>query len=338
MITSYHPTKSGSNFRSKSGLPEVIQKKCVQVGLQLAFGYCLKCPFSFTVEPMRDTEVVASIRAADPEGLAEAYDRYAARIFSFCRGLLGEPADATGAVRDTYVIAVAAVDELHDPGRLRPWLYAVARNECHRRLRAGAPAAAPAETLSADGQDDGDDDDRGQPLALVRAPISQLDLGDRELVELSLRHRLHGADLADILGAPRHQVQALAAQARERLGAALRVLVVAQVGRKACPDLDQLLTDAEGMNPARLQRQVNAHIAGCAVCGERKRQVVGAGVRLGGAPPGAGAPQARETAAERAAIETQAAPFGAYGFPVPQTSSDRTAPWWQIARRPVTAI
>src|SRR5579875_2151473 len=173
---------------------------------------------------MRDTEVVASIRTRDPEGLAEAYDRYAARIFSFCRGLLGEPADATGAVRDTYVIAVAAVDELHDPGRLRPWLYAVARNECHRRLRAGAPAAAPAETLGADGQDDGYDDDRGQPLDLVRAAISQL-------------------DLADILGAPRHQVQALAAQARERLETALGVLVVAQVGRKACPDLDQLLTD-----------------------------------------------------------------------------------------------
>ena len=81
--------------------------------MQLAFGYCLKCPFSFTVEPMRDTEVVASIRARSPEGLAEAYDRYAARIFSFCRGLLGDPADATGAVRDTFVIAVSAMDELH---------------------------------------------------------------------------------------------------------------------------------------------------------------------------------------------------------------------------------
>src|SRR6202012_769050 len=141
MITSYHPTKSGSNFRSKSGLPEVIQKKCVQVGLQLAFGYCLKCPFSFTVEPMRDTEVVASIVARAPEGLAEAYDRYAARIFSFCRGLLGDPADAAAAVQDTFVVAAAAVGELHHPSRLRPWLSAVARNECHRRVLAGRPPA-----------------------------------------------------------------------------------------------------------------------------------------------------------------------------------------------------
>jgi DNA-directed RNA polymerase specialized sigma24 family protein len=30
---------------------------------------------------------------------------------------------------------------LRDPSRLRPWLYAVARNECHRRLREKASAA-----------------------------------------------------------------------------------------------------------------------------------------------------------------------------------------------------
>ena len=40
-----------------------------------------------------------------------------------------------GAVRDTFVIAGASVSRLRDPGRLRPWLYSVARNECRRRRR-----------------------------------------------------------------------------------------------------------------------------------------------------------------------------------------------------------
>jgi len=84
---------------------------------------------------MRDSEVVAAIVAGDPAGLAAAYDRYAAPLYSYCRAMLREPADAADAVQDTFVIAVPRLSGLRDPDRLRSWLYAVARNECHRRLR-----------------------------------------------------------------------------------------------------------------------------------------------------------------------------------------------------------
>ena len=50
--------------------------------------------------------------------------------------MLSEPEDAADAVQDTFVIAAARLGGLRDPRKLRPWLYAVARNECHRRLRA----------------------------------------------------------------------------------------------------------------------------------------------------------------------------------------------------------
>src|SRR3984893_2942150 len=85
---------------------------------------------------MRDSEVVAAIVAGNPEGLAEAYDRYASPLYTYCRSLLREPAAAAAAVQDTFVIAASRLAELRDRNRLRPWLYAVARNECHRRLRA----------------------------------------------------------------------------------------------------------------------------------------------------------------------------------------------------------
>ncbi len=54
---------------------------------------------------MRDSEVVAAIVAGNPEGLAEAYDRYASPLYTYCRSLLREPADAADAVQDTFVIA-----------------------------------------------------------------------------------------------------------------------------------------------------------------------------------------------------------------------------------------
>ena len=63
-------------------------------------------------------------------------------LYAYCRSLLREPADAADAVQDTFLIAAAKLGGLKDPGKLRPWLYAVARNECLRQLRSGLTASA----------------------------------------------------------------------------------------------------------------------------------------------------------------------------------------------------
>ena len=297
---------------------------------------------------MRDSEVVASIVARDPRGLAEAYDRYAARIFSFCRSQLGESADAAGAVQNTFVIAASAVSELYDPNRLRPWLYAVARNECHRRRQAGARPAATPESggVAVDVYDDA----RVQPLDLVRAAIIGLPAEDQEIIELSLRHQLTGPDLADVLGMPRDYADGLVSRARAHLDTALGALVVARVGRKACPDLESLVTGADGTTSARLRQQVTAHIEGCPVCSRRKRQVLGPVLKLGFIPLGPIPPELRDqvldlatdpdpaAAAERAAICARAGTFGAYGFPEAYAIEAESGPWWRFAPKPLTAI
>src|SRR6202021_4146073 len=95
---------------------------------------------------MRDSDLVASIVAGDPEGLAAAYDRYAGDLFGYCQSLLQDPNDAADAVQDTFVIAVSKLAGLRDPERLRAWLFAVARNECLHRLKS-RQAAAPLEDL-----------------------------------------------------------------------------------------------------------------------------------------------------------------------------------------------
>ena len=91
---------------------------------------------------MRDSEIVASIVAGEPDGLAAAYDRYADPLYNYFRSVLNDPADAAGAVQDTFVIAASRLGELDDPPQLRAWLYAVARNECLRiwESRTAAPA------------------------------------------------------------------------------------------------------------------------------------------------------------------------------------------------------
>src|SRR5580692_10567325 len=106
-----------------------------------------------TVRPMQDRELVAAIVSGDPDGLAEAYDRYAAALYAYCRSLLPDPhpaGEAADAVADTFTIATAKLAGLRDPDRLGSWLHAVARNEALRRGGAAGLAAGDAR-LASDG-------------------------------------------------------------------------------------------------------------------------------------------------------------------------------------------
>jgi hypothetical protein len=95
---------------------------------------------------MQDHAVVAAVIAGDADGFAAAYDQYAASLYARCRAVLPEP-EAAEAVLDTFLVAAAKLDGLRDPDRFGPWLHAVARNECLRRLGPGAeiPAGQDAE-------------------------------------------------------------------------------------------------------------------------------------------------------------------------------------------------
>jgi DNA-directed RNA polymerase specialized sigma24 family protein len=99
---------------------------------------------------MRDGEVGAAIAVGDPGGLAEAYDKYAPALYTYCRSLVPEPGEAADAVQDTFVIAAAELAGLRDRHRLRPWLYAVARNECLRRVGGAAAFAVPVRAVPVD--------------------------------------------------------------------------------------------------------------------------------------------------------------------------------------------
>src|SRR6201984_2458802 len=150
---------------------------------------------------MHDREVVAAIVAGDPAGLAEAYDRYATPLYSFCRTVLREPADAADAVQDTFVIAAPRMAGLRDPGKLRSWLYAVARNECYRRLRAGEATSAldEAEDMAAEAVDVASAIEQAEVQQFVRDAIAGLNPSERDVIELSLMQGLNSDELADAL-------------------------------------------------------------------------------------------------------------------------------------------
>ena len=180
---------------------------------------------------MYDHEMFYALVDNDVAGLAAAFDHYAEGLYAYCRSQLAEPADAADAVHDTFVIAAAKITKLSEPDRLRSWLFAVARNECHSRVQAGVSAAAEMtyDSISLEGTS------REIELrALVWAALTRLKPVERELIELNLRHELQGTDLADTLGVPHSQAQALAKRARTRFMRLLGVLLVAWPARDLC--------------------------------------------------------------------------------------------------------
>ena len=87
-----------------------------------------------------DREVVVAITAEDPAGIAMAYDTYAAGLYGYCHWMLHDSADAAVALKNAFVVAAATLSDLADPSTLRPRLFALARNECRRRIRPASTA------------------------------------------------------------------------------------------------------------------------------------------------------------------------------------------------------
>ncbi len=287
---------------------------------------------------MRDSEVVAAIVAGDPDGLAEAYDRYASPLYTYCRSLLREPADAADAVQDTFVIAASKLAGLRDQSRLRPWLYAVARNECYRRRRENAGAASSALDLLPEMSDESVDvtggAEREELRALLRSAVRGLNVGEQDLIELQLRQDLDVGEIADVLGVSRNHAHALLSRARGQLEISLGALLVARSGRDDCAALSALLEDWDGQLNVLMRKRINRHIERCPACTERKRRELAPALLLGLAPlaalPVAAMPHGLraevlrlassdtpEAAAHRASVAQRAATFGHHGFPKP---------------------
>jgi RNA polymerase sigma factor (sigma-70 family) len=287
---------------------------------------------------MRDREIVAAIVAGDAAGLAAAYDSYAAALHAYCRSLLAEPADAADAVQDTFLITAAKVGSLRDPDRLRPWLYAVARNECYRRLRGRTQLASLDEAgdVSDTLTDASSGASRAELRELVAAAIAGLNPGDREVITLNLRHEVEGQDLADTLGVSLNQAHALASRARGQLERSLGALLVARTGREACAELDAMLAGWDGTLTVLLRKRVSRHIENCAICGERKRRELSPAALFSVLPvvllpPGLRHQVLRlvsdysaEVVRYRTHVVNRAGQFGPSGFPVQLSPAGRS--------------
>jgi len=208
------------------------------------------------------------------QGVAAIYDRYGTSLFNYCYSILRSQADAGDALQESFVTVMGKLSQLRDPEKLRPWLYAIARNQCFKqhRQRTRERPEDPFET----GEEQTVAASTAEPVgptelvALVWEATAGLSDVDRSVLELNIRHELDGEELAESLGVPGPKCSVILHRAKDRLKTAVGALIVSKVGADACDDLAGIVAGHE-FSPL-VRKRVARHITGCGVCEETERR------------------------------------------------------------------
>jgi len=212
---------------------------------------------------MTDPEILAALQAGSSESLVAAYGD---SLFRYCWFLLRSRDAAETAVRDTFVVAAAYADRLRDPEWFRPWLYALARTECHRCPP--VPPGAADEPPARPSQQDADS------RVVAWNAVTSLPPLAGEALELAVRHQLPAAGIALVLGVP--DAESRLETAREELSQSLAAHLIVRRTGFDCAGLTAALRGWAGVMTTEIRDRVLGHAAGCASCDRHRPHGVSA--------------------------------------------------------------
>jgi RNA polymerase sigma factor (sigma-70 family) len=236
-----------------------------------------------------DAELARAAADGDRSAFAEIYDRYADRLHDFCIGMLRDRDGAADCVQDAFCTAATRLTQLREPDKLRPWLYAIARNEALRRLRERR-RETPTDELPDDMSDEPGPDTlaaRTELADLIAEAAGGLSDRDRSVLELAYRHGLDGPDLAEALGVSRTNANTVVHRLRETIERSLGALLVARRARNTsdgCPELAAVLDGWDGHFTILMRKRIARHIESCPTCDEDRRRLVSPAALLGAVP------------------------------------------------------
>ena len=226
-----------------------------------------------------DEQLVSSIRGSDPAAFEALYERHQRELLSFCLYMLGSRADAEEALQVTFASAYRGLLADERPVVLRPWLFAIARNQCLSILRRRRPTVELGGEATT-GNDPAASGDLFRELELreeirhTLAGVRELPEGQRAAMVLAELHGLSQSEIGAVMGLRPEQVKALVYQARSSL-------ISERSARDAdCREIREELDTARGA--ALLKGTLRKHVRACPDCRtyadgmSRRRRGVGA--------------------------------------------------------------
>ena len=193
---------------------------------------------------------------------------------SVCVAIREQAADA---MQDSFLLAYARIGQLRDRTKVRPWLYAIARNECLRQLRANKRSV----DLESVGEvaDMNETSDAGLNAADARTLIDDAFAGmnttDRDVLDLALRQDLDNSSIAMVLEVSDNNAAAKVSRAKSQLQNAVGALLLFRSRGSACADLKKDLGSSTEFNPLTRKR-ILRHAEDCSTCTTSRSKAVAA--------------------------------------------------------------
>ena len=221
-------------------------------------------------------DLLARFADGDSAAFAEIYDLYAQRLYTYAYGRLHDAHQAADVVHDTFLLAQAKIGQLRDPNRFGSWLYAICRNECHsvhRSVNRERPTDEVPDSVDLPADSTGD---AAAAVALVNAGIASLGDGDREVLELTIRHDLDVSQVAAVLGVSENNARARISRARSVLAEAIaaQLLLTESQDCQELNGLRRLNADGTIELTALTRKRVTKHVRKCPRCQSNKSRAL----------------------------------------------------------------
>lgn len=100
------------------------------------------------MERTNEVELARQLIAGEPEAFDRFVEHFRAKIFHYSWLMCGQREDAEEVAQETLVKVFENFDRLHQPERVRPWVFRIAKNACLMKRRKSI--FAPARELSLD--------------------------------------------------------------------------------------------------------------------------------------------------------------------------------------------
>ena len=214
-----------------------------------------------------DERLVELVRGGDEEAFEVLYDRYHAELLSFCRHMLGTREEAEDALQHVFVAAHRHLRSSDQEIRLRPWLYAIARNRCLSILRARRLSVALDEVPEpeTEGLAVAAEVEQRQDLKDLLHDLTRLPDGQRAALVLSEIGALSHDEIAAALEVRTEKVKALVFQAREAL------LGWREARDVECRTIREQIATARGAGLRRAS--IRRHLDVCDSCREYREEM-----------------------------------------------------------------
>jgi RNA polymerase sigma-70 factor, ECF subfamily len=170
-----------------------------------------------------ERELALAFQNGERDAYDRIHDRYAPRVLSVCRRMLGDPDDAQEAAQEAFLRVYQGLPKFNGRFRLGAWIVRIATNVCLDQLRSRnrrPSELAPLEVLDLEYSSPVDDNDpellflRHAEGRRVRKVLDSLPPMHRAAIVLRDFEGVSYADIAETLGITECQVKALLHRAR----------------------------------------------------------------------------------------------------------------------------